>query len=54
MDQEERKKYYFRIQKSLLTSSRTFLFIPYSLVAVHKRIKGIEPGPAGIGYNNLQ
>lgn len=55
MDQEERKKYYFRIQEILADEQPyTFLFIPYSLVAVHKRIKGIEPGPAGIGYNNLQ
>lgn len=54
-DQEERKKYYFRIQEILADEQPyTFLFIPYSLVVVHKRIKGIEPGPAGIGYNNLQ
>ena len=29
----------------------TFLFTPYSLPAVNSRIKGIEPAPAGIGYN---
>jgi peptide/nickel transport system substrate-binding protein len=55
MNQEERKKHYFRIQEILADEQPyTFLFIPYSLVAVHKRIKGIEPAPAGIGYNNLQ
>lgn len=29
-----------------------FLFAPYSLVTVHKRIKGIIPKPAGIAYNS--
>jgi peptide/nickel transport system substrate-binding protein len=29
----------------------TFLFTPYALPAVNRRIKGIEPAPAGIGYN---
>ena len=55
MDQRERKKCYFRIQEILADEQPyTFLFIPYSLVAVHKRIKGIEPAPAGIAYNNLE
>ena len=55
MDKEERKKCYFRIQEILAEEQPyTFLFIPYSLIAVHKRIKGIEPAPAGITYNNLE
>jgi peptide/nickel transport system substrate-binding protein len=55
MDQEERKKCYFRIQEIIADEQPyTFLFIPYSLVAVHKRVKGIEPAPAGIAYNNLE
>jgi peptide/nickel transport system substrate-binding protein len=55
MDQRERKRCYFRIQEILAEEQPyTFLFIPYSLVAVHKRIKGIEPAPAGIAYNNLE
>jgi peptide/nickel transport system substrate-binding protein len=55
IDQEERKKHYFRIQEILADEQPyTFLFIPYSLVAVHKRIKGVEPAPAGIAYNNLE
>ncbi|NQT32786.1 MAG: peptide-binding protein [Candidatus Omnitrophica bacterium] len=29
----------------------TFLFFPYATPAVQKRFKGIEPAPAGIGYN---
>jgi peptide/nickel transport system substrate-binding protein len=55
MDKDERKKCYFRIQEILAEEQPyTFLFIPYSLIAVHKRIKGIEPAPAGITYNNLE
>ncbi len=55
MNKEERKKCYFRIQEILAEEQPyTFLFIPYSLIAVHKRIKGIEPAPAGITYNNLE
>ena len=29
----------------------TFLYFPYAKIAVSKRFKGIEPAPAGIGYN---
>ena len=29
----------------------TFLFSPYAMPAVQKRFRGIEPAPAGIGYN---
>jgi peptide/nickel transport system substrate-binding protein len=29
----------------------TFLFFPYSLPAVNSRFIGIDPAPAGIGYN---
>jgi peptide/nickel transport system substrate-binding protein len=28
-----------------------FLYVPDSLPAVHRRVLGIDPGPAGIGYN---
>lgn len=28
-----------------------FLYAPYTLVTVHKRIKGIEPAPAGLSHN---
>jgi peptide/nickel transport system substrate-binding protein len=49
---EERKKYYYRIQDILADEQPyTFLFVPYTTLAVHKRIKGIEPAPAGIMYN---
>jgi peptide/nickel transport system substrate-binding protein len=50
--QEERKKYYWRIQEILAEEQPyTFLFIPYATIAVQKRFKGIEPAPAGIMYN---
>jgi len=29
-----------------------FLYAPYSLPAIHKRIHGIDPAPAGIGHNS--
>ena len=29
----------------------TFLYIPFSLQAINKRIKGIKPAPIGISYN---
>ncbi|MBD3379650.1 MAG: peptide-binding protein [Candidatus Omnitrophica bacterium] len=32
----------------------TFLFVPYSTPAVNRRFKGIEPSPAGIGYNFIE
>ena len=51
-DKEERKKYYFRLQEILAEEQPyTFLFIPYATLAIQKRIKGMEPAPAGIGYN---
>ncbi|MBA4391331.1 MAG: peptide-binding protein [Syntrophus sp. (in: bacteria)] len=51
-DKEERKKCYFRLQEILAEEQPyTFLFIPYATLAIQKRIKGIEPAPAGIGYN---
>jgi peptide/nickel transport system substrate-binding protein len=51
-DQEERRRCYWKIQDILAEEQPyTFLFIPYATLAVHKRIKGIEPAPAGMGYN---
>ncbi len=53
--QEERKTYYWRIQEILAEEQPyTFLFIPNALIAVQKRIKGIEPAPAGIMYNVIK
>jgi peptide/nickel transport system substrate-binding protein len=54
-NQEERKRLYFRFQEILAEEQPyTFLFIPYALVAVHKRFKGIEPAPAGISHNIIK
>ncbi|MEN6617771.1 MAG: peptide-binding protein [Syntrophorhabdus sp.] len=55
MDQKERKKYLDRLQEVLADDQPyTFLFVPYSTVAVHRRFKGIDPGPAGIMYNFIK
>ncbi|MCX8021547.1 MAG: peptide-binding protein [Syntrophorhabdaceae bacterium] len=52
LDREIRKRCYFRIQEILAEEQPyTFLFIPYANIAIHKRFKGIEPGPAGLMYN---
>jgi peptide/nickel transport system substrate-binding protein len=32
----------------------TFLYAPYTLMAVHKRVHGIEPAPSGISYNQIK
>ena len=51
-DQDKRKKMYFRIQEIFADELPViFLYYPDGLTAVHKRFKGIEPAPAGIGYN---
>jgi peptide/nickel transport system substrate-binding protein len=55
MDREERKRYYFRIQEILAEEQPyTWLFVPYTNLVVHKRIKGIEPGPAGVMWNTIK
>jgi peptide/nickel transport system substrate-binding protein len=55
LDREERKKYLFRFQEILAEEQPyTFLFVPYANVAIHKRFKGIDPGPAGIMYNFIK
>ena len=54
-NQEERRRCYWKIQEILAEEQPyTFLFIPFSTVAVHKRVKGIEPAAAGIGYNVIK
>jgi peptide/nickel transport system substrate-binding protein len=51
-DQQERKRCYWRIQEILVEEQPyTFLFIPHATVAIHKRFKGIDPGPAGLTHN---
>jgi peptide/nickel transport system substrate-binding protein len=51
-DMEKRKTCYHRIQDILADEQPyTFLYVPDALPAVSSRIHGIEPAPAGIGYN---
>ncbi len=51
-DLEKRKKAYFRIQEILVQEQPyTFLYVPDALPVVSARFHGIEPAPAGIGYN---
>jgi peptide/nickel transport system substrate-binding protein len=51
-DTSRRKEIYHQIQRLISEDAPyTFLFFPYATPAVAKRFKGIEPAPAGIGYN---
>lgn len=52
-DQKQRKQWYDIMQQEIYNDvPMVFLYAPYSLPAVHKRIQGIKPAPAGIGYNS--
>ena len=53
-DREKRKKLYWQIH-ALITEDQpyTFLYVPDVIIAVNKRIKGIEPAPAGIWHNYI-
>jgi peptide/nickel transport system substrate-binding protein len=51
-DRNERKKYYDRFQEIVAEDQPyTFLFVPESLPIISARFCGIQPAPAGIGYN---
>ncbi len=51
-DLEERKKAYFKFQEIIAEEvPYIFLYVPYALPIVHKRIKNIKPEPIGISYN---
>jgi len=51
-DPEKRSAIYRKIHGHLSEDAPyTFLFFPYATPAVQKRFRGIEPAPAGIGYN---
>lgn len=52
LDREKRKRIYFRLQEILAEDQPyTFLYIPMSLEAIHKRFRGIRPTALGISYN---
>lgn len=55
MDLDKRTAIYHQFSRLLYQDSpMIYLYAPYSLVAVHKRIRGIEPAPAGISHNYEQ
>lgn len=54
-DLDKRKKCYDRIQEILhIEQPYCFLYVPYSLTALHKRFQGVKETPAGIGYNMIR
>jgi len=51
-DRDKRKKYYYRFQDILAEEQPyTFLYVAEALPVVSSRIRGIDPGAAGISYN---
>lgn len=54
-NQAERKKQLNRLQE-ILSDEQPYLWLyaPYALVAVHKRVQGVVPAPAGIDYNGVE
>ena len=54
-DMAKRKQAYFRLQEILAEEQPyTFLYVPDALPVVSARIRGVEPAPAGIGYNQIK
>ncbi len=54
-DIEERKKCYYRIHQLIHEDQPyTFLYVPDALVILHKRFRGVELAPAGIGHNFIK
>lgn len=55
LDREKRKQAYFKIQEILKEEvPYVFLYVPDALPVVSSRVHGIEPAPAGIGYNLIK
>ncbi len=51
-DREKRRAIYHRIHELIAADQPyTFLYTPYSLTAVNRRIRGIDPSPAGLSWN---
>lgn len=51
-DPEKRKVYYHKVQEIMAEDQPyTFLYVPYSLVAVSKRFEDVSTAPAGIAHN---
>lgn len=54
-DDVKRADIYHRIHRIIADDAPyTFLFFTYRTPAIHKRFKGIDPAPAGIGYNFIE
>jgi peptide/nickel transport system substrate-binding protein len=54
-DKAEREAIYHRFAAELQEATPiVYLYAPYSLSAVHRRIRGVEPAPAGIEHNTEQ
>jgi peptide/nickel transport system substrate-binding protein len=54
-DPAQRKAIYDRVQEILAEEvPYTFLYVPDALPMVHARFQGIDPAPAGIGYNFIK
>ncbi len=54
LNREERKKLYWKVHELIAEDQPyTFLYVPDTIIAVNKRIKGIEPAPAGIWHNYI-
>lgn len=54
-DQEKRKTIYHKIQEIVFQEQPyMFLYSAESLLIIDKRFNGIDPGPAGIGYNFIK
>lgn len=54
-DQAKRQQVYNRINRLIFDDHPyIFLYVPDALPIVHERFKGIEPAPAGIGYNFIK
>lgn len=55
LDREKRKPLYDRFQEILHREQPyTFLYIPYQLSAIQRRVRGVDPAPAGIFHNKNQ
>lgn len=51
-DLETRKKLYYQMQEIMVEDPPCiFLYYPETLLALHKRFRGVELAPAGIGHN---
>lgn len=54
LNREERRRLYWKVHELIFQDQPyTFLYVPDTIIAVNKRIKGIEPAPAGIWYNYI-